>query len=601
MKKNKYNSNVKKYQSPGGYLRQHLTLPKFALAILPLVISANVQAVDFNFGNQSEVSSTLDMTLGYSTSFRTTKSDTVEANEQQYLSPGLNYTGEARDPEAGDMLTNMARITAELGMEWRNFGLVASANYQYDNEVMKDDAAVDVLGARTESSNAAKDYAGNALSVLDAYAYGAFDLGDSPLEVRVGKQVINWGESMFFINGIATQSPMDFNKFTTPGADLKEGYIGNPAVFASIGLGEESSLEMYYQWGWNRTELPPMDTFFGSEALGRGGDEVNGFGIPARAADIEAKDDGQFGAAFLSILGEMEYGVYYSHYHETLPMLAYDLSDPGMQYTFDQFLPNFSVNPNPAGTLCAVGEYTLGGTASGVPIAGACNTAFGVSQVWAEDQDMFGVSLATTLGDWSIAAEASFRPDQALWGDAFGKAYVNMNAGDDFATNIERHDTIHAAINGIYLGGPVSWLGLDAQVVLAQVGVDTISGDTSNLAVSSVITRDPDQAYTYNSALDGTFATLSPDSESYGAAFEWIGTWNVGSTAINLDIFAQHDFSGNSHWWGNFAEGRTLFATTVSATLANGLEAAISYSGNSLDTSDYEDQDTLALSANYKF
>ncbi|MEL0587413.1 MAG: DUF1302 family protein [Candidatus Thiodiazotropha sp. (ex. Lucinoma kazani)] len=52
-------------------------------------------------------------------------------------------------------------------------------------------------------------------------------------------------------------------------------------MYAQLGIGDESALEVYSQWRWNRTELPPMDTFFGSEALGRGGDELTSFGIPA--------------------------------------------------------------------------------------------------------------------------------------------------------------------------------------------------------------------------------------------------------------------------------------------------------------------------------
>jgi len=573
MKKNKYNSNVKKYQSPGGYLRQHLTLPKFALALLPLVIAANTHAMDLEFMGGSELTSTLDVTVGYATSFRTEDSDTDSVDELTNAFPGggLNATSEARDPNAGDMLTNLVRMTAELGMQWRNLGLVASANYQYDHEIMKDDAAKELFTADdTESSGDAKDNAGNVLKVLDAYVYGEFELGENPLEIRAGKQVINWGEGLFFLNGISVQNPLDFNKALTPGTDLKEVYIGNNALFAAMGIGEESSIEAYVQTEWNRTELPAMDTFYGSEALSRGASrEVTVAGVPVLEADQEARDDGQYGLAFMSTIGDIEYGIFYSRYHETMPLLHLDAA--------------------------------LNGTEASV---------FGMGQYYAEDQDMFGLSMATTLGDWSIAAEASFRPDQALWGDTFNKGYgfgafapgfyIDPTDAKDAGTNISRHDTLQIAVNGIWLGGGVDWLGLDAQVGLVQVGVETISGDTSQLALHNSITRG-DDVVGDPFASTAVISPLSADSEAYGIAAEWVGTWNKGSTAINLNIFAQHDIAGNSHWWGNFAEGRTQYAAGVSATIANDLEVGIKYAGITFADSDYEDQDTLNLTANYKF
>ncbi len=564
MKKNKYKSNMKNYKSPSG--RRHLgsQMPKMALAILPLVIAANAQALKFNFGE--EVSSNFDLTLSYATSWRATDADKSDLNSF-FDAGGLNYTADARDPDAGDTLTNLARATAEFSMDWRNFGVLVSANYQYDQEVMKNNSAVDVVTEESvDASDAAKDYAGNTLEVLDAYAYGEFEVGENPLEVRVGKQVINWGEGLFFVNGIATQVPLNFNKFSTPGAELKEVYIGNPAIYAQMGIGEASSVEAYYQWGWNRTELPPKDTFFGSEALGRGGDDTTVLGIPARLKDNEAKDSGQFGLAYHTEIGDVEVGAYYSRYHETLPMLLADGTE-----TFD----------------C---DYGLGNDENGDPILLGCNSIFGVSQTWAEDQDMFGFSAVSTLGDWSISSEVAYRPNQALWGDmlSLDRLYVNTQSGDDFLTNIDRHDTIHAAISGIWLGGPLDFIGVDSQVGLASIGMDHISGDRSNLSVASAITR-----------ADG-LSTLAPDAESYGAVAEWIGTWNTGSTAISLDLFVQRDFQGNSHWWGNFAEDRTLFSASLTANMGADWEASLSYAGNSFEDSDYEDQDTVGLAINYK-
>ena len=521
-----------------------LKIPGATLAVLPLVIAMNAHAIELDFGENSELSGNLDMTLGYAASWRAEDADPSDL-VSGYGARGLNYTGEARDPDAGNLITNIARVTGELSLDWRNYGLVTSGTYQYDHEIMRDGNAIDIFSETSrDPSDAAKDYAGNSLDLLDAYVYGSFEVGENanPLEVRVGKQVINWGEGLFFINGVATQVPLNFNKLTTPGAELKEAYIGNEAIYAQLGVGDESSLEAYYQWGWNRTELPPMDTFYGSEALGRGGTELISV-LPARDGDIEASDTGQWGIAYRTVLGDAEVGVYYSRYHDTLPLLEW---------------------------------HDVGGV----------NSIFDASQFWAEDQDMLGASIATTLGDWSFNAEVAYRPDQLLWTDFYRAGAIDANG-----RSVSEHDTVHASAHGIWLGGPIDFLGVDSQVVLAQVGMDYISGDRTLLSPNAVITRASDQA------------TITPDEFAFGAAVEWTGTWQAvrPGTDVSLDIYLQHDFAGNSHYWGNFAEGRTLYAASLTANVGSEWEAGLVYSGFTMSDSDYADQDTIGLSINYKF
>jgi hypothetical protein len=73
------------------------------------------------------------------------------------------------------------------------------------------------------------------------------------------------------------------------------------------------------------------------------------------------------------------------------------------------------------------------------------------------------------------------------------------------------------------------------------------------------------------------------------------------ATDISLDLFVQHDIKGNSHFYGNFAEGRTQASATVSALYGNNLEASIGYAMVDHEESDYEDLDTFNLAVNYKF
>ncbi len=83
----------------------------------------------------------------------------------------------------------------------------------------------------------AKDLACRDIRVLDAYVYGNFALNDgaNPLSIRVGNQVLSWGESTFIQHGINI-TPIDVGVARSPGAELKEAYIPVGMAWASLGV-----------------------------------------------------------------------------------------------------------------------------------------------------------------------------------------------------------------------------------------------------------------------------------------------------------------------------------------------------------------------------
>lgn len=497
--------------------------------VLGLSLSGQAAATELDFGPDSELSGNLDITLGYAASIR------AEDADQASWATAPNFLSDARVPDSGDLISNVFKGTAELGLDWRNYGFVGSASYQYDTEIMDDDS-IDFLGNPAPWTEAAKDYSGSSLDVLDAYVYGTFDVGENPLEVRVGKQVINWGEGLFFLDGVATQVPLNINKLVTPGAELKEAYIGVNSVYAQMGIGDSSSIEAYVQTDWERAEFPPRGTFYGDDAFFRGGNEVDPvLGMPMRDSDQEASDSGQWGVSGRTMLGDdTEVGLYYSRYHETFPFVKW--------------------------------------TGSGA-------SAFEAAQIWPEDLDMYGVSMATTLGDWSLNGELAYRPDRPL--------FTQLGIANAAGEGLEEHDTVSASVHGIWLGGAAP-MGIDAQVALVQFGADYIDGDLSNLAAHSAITKEPG---------------LTPDDLAYGVAAEWTGTWQAVRPGVDLSLglFLQYDIEGNSHFWGNFAEDRILGAATLTANVGNEWEASAGYSWTDMKNSHYDTQDVFNLSVNYKF
>ena len=206
--------------------RKRLTVAVFA-GLAGMLSQTSAQAVELNFGENSEVSGNVNFTLGYATSYRATDATSEALDVNNNLANGyttVNYLSEARFPDAGDRISNVFKLVTEADLSWRNYGFVGSVIQQYDTEIM-DEESVDFNGDAANWTRAAEKYAGNKLDVLDAYLYGSFDVGNNPLDLRVGKQVINWGEGLFFGDGVASQVPLNINNLVTPGSELKAAYL----------------------------------------------------------------------------------------------------------------------------------------------------------------------------------------------------------------------------------------------------------------------------------------------------------------------------------------------------------------------------------------
>ena len=537
-----------------------------------LLMSNPTQALQIPFNENSEFSGKLDITVGYATAIR------AEDRQPDPNALGKNELVEFRVPDKGDQFSNVYSAAIDFNLDWRNYGFVSSAAYQYDTEIMDGDAINPLstsliggsgVGSVGEWSDTAKDYAGNTFDLLNAYFYGSFDVGENPLEVRVGKQVINWGEGLFFVDGVSAQTPLNINKLTTPGTELKQAFVGTNAIYGQLGVGEAGSISAYYQAEWKRSEMPIAGTQYGVDPLYRGNSELiagsaAALGFPADVsyADKELKpdDSGQWGISYRDVFADdYELGLYYSRYHEKLAFFQ--------------------------STVDTAAVIATGGAAC------SFTSLFCAKHYWPEDIDMFGVSLATTIGDLAVSGEIAYRPDRPL---------VNLNDGIGAfgaapgALGKSEHDTINLTVNALWIGG-AGWFGIDNQQVLTQFGVDHISGDTSNVTVHQTVSRNGDS--------HALASTQTADSTAYGVAAEWTGTWTnvMPATDLSLAIFLQHDIEGYSHFYGNFAEGRTQLSTTLTANLGNEWEASVGYTRFDQDESDYEDLDSYQLSVNYKF
>ncbi len=172
---------------------------------------------------------------------------------------------------AGDLTSGNVKANHDLQATWRNFTLFARATEFYDF-VLDNNGSYNRFGI--DDNN--REEVGRDMRLLDLYLSADFDLGSLPVNVRAGKQVISWGEGTFIFNGINSVNPIDVSTFRRPGVQIKEGLIPVWALYGSVGLPFDLSLEAFYQLDWEPFALDPAGTPFASSDVANANSKFGG-------------------------------------------------------------------------------------------------------------------------------------------------------------------------------------------------------------------------------------------------------------------------------------------------------------------------------------
>ena len=307
----------------------HLIPPCTALRILAVAVCAAgpASAFDFQIG---DVDARLDLTVSVGGMYR------VKSAQPDLI--GLAAGGAQFSVNADDGNLNYSKgwvsapvlATADLDLRYQRSGAFfrASAFYDYINEERDRE--------RTPLSPEALDRVGSRFDMLDAYVWHNFRVGGAPVNLRLGRQVINWGESTFIPNGINVVNPVDVSMLRQPGSELRNAFLPVWLASVSAGITDNVTVEAFYQFRWKEIIIDPPGTYFSTnDFVGRGGDRVFlGFGslpddgdlgaIP-RGEDRRPTHAGQFGLAariYAPELNGTEFGLYFVHYHSRVPVLS---------------------------------------------------------------------------------------------------------------------------------------------------------------------------------------------------------------------------------------------------------------------------------------
>lgn len=317
----------------------------------------------------------------------------------------LNY-------KKGEQVSSVLKLVTDLEVKKDNYGALVRAKAWYDhnwetNRVHHGSSVDGYAGGTLSDRGFVNEAKFSGVSLLDAYAYGNFQLTNSDLTVRIGKQVLNWGESTFF-QGLNQTSPLDIPALRRPGAQIKEGLIPvETAYFSWAPRDQPLSIEGFYEWKFRPFVVDGCGTFFSTSDIGVDnscGASANlgpliafpdgSVGYMQRGRNRQAKDSGQYGfAANYNIESiDTKVGLFTTNLHSGIPIFSAFTSSPAHGPAQLQFLKYMFEYP--------------------------------------EDVRRYGLTLATNIpGGWSLGMELSHSPNLPVQINAVDMFYAAVGSG----------------------------------------------------------------------------------------------------------------------------------------------------------------------------
>ncbi|WP_438482917.1 DUF1302 domain-containing protein [Oleiharenicola lentus] len=498
---------------------------------LALGLAPAARAFVFELG---DAKGSFDTTLSFGGLYR------LNEPEPQYY--GLSSTfngvpGQQRSVNADDGNLNyrkgiaslLAKANHDLQIDYKNAGLFVRGYYFNDFENADGDRN------RTPLNSEARKLVARGGELLDAYVYFNPTVAGKAASLRVGRQVLSWGESTFIPNGVNSVNPIDVAKLRTPGSELKEALLPLNMVSGSLSLTDNLTAEAFYLLEWDRTRVDPPGTYFSTnDFVAKGGEKVYlGFGaIPdtsalgpiVRGPDNEPDTEGQYGVNLRYLaekLNNTEFGLYYMNYHSRLPAISARTPTTPINGTAAAQVAGAGLGANATFTT---GLATALGSAAAVPSAiqtlvgaaltnvsplalpaalqpfyptaqGAASQAlqqqFFIAAAtgnylieFPEDIHMTGVSFNTNLKGIALQGELSYRSNQPLQIDDVELLFAAISAiNPTFGPNNQIGN--YAGQLNTYIPGYTRHKVYTGQITATRVGRGILGADQSTLLVEA--------------------------------------------------------------------------------------------------------------------
>jgi len=544
--------------------RRHGLIAPAAAACWATMMCLPANAADFSRG---DVNLRWDTTVSYGQAWRVQERDCnliATANGGCGRSPNIDDGDLNYDT---DVFSKAFKALTEVSLDYGNFGAFVRASGLYDYEVENEDTQ------RTPLSKSATDLVGSYTRLLDAFAYARFDLGSMPSEVRLGRQVVSWGESTFIQNGLNAINHFDVSALRVPGSELKEAFLPQEMAVFNIQFSEMFSAQALYLLDWNETEPEPAGSYFstndfavpggekvvlgfgafsdeGVDFTSLGGTLISDFQQVKRLETREPDKQGQFGFNLKMYLPNFnngtEIGFYFLNYHSRLPLIS---GRTGSQLGIG----------NAFGALNAVGAAAQA-LAAGLPMQAAIATAAALGQ-----------QRAAQTGGNLTAAQAR---EYATIG-----ANTHLAGGDvtTQATNLATHE--YARTAGYFVEYPedIQLIGMSFNTQSQSTGI-AFQGEVAYRHDVPLQYDDVELLFAALAPFESGIATLRgqalPATCGAGAAATLTRCNQLGIFGLNSEIqgWGLHDT-----WQAQFTATRTFANILRASQMVVVFESAVSY------------------------
>jgi hypothetical protein len=376
-------------------------------------ICGNAGAFEIPTGNEN-LKLRWDNTIRYSLAYRTSEQD-------NQLLANANADDGDRNFKKNSVVGNRIDLLSEMDLVFKNdYGFRVSGAGWYDFAYQGD--------FTPNTSTATSNHLDNGLpragqlpkrandlylaggELQDLFVYGKADIGGMPLNVKLGRLTVYWGEGMLAggaIGGIDYgQSPFDLQKgLMLPGTEAKELFMPLTQIALQAQPTDKITVLGQYLFEWRRSRFPEGGTYLGFlDALDESGESlVIGPGQRVtRGDDITPNPLRNIGVGvrYRSDWLDGTVGVYYRKFADTMPQVA--------------IKPNAAVLPAAVGNalgytqLAATDPAPFAFSPLSIPdiIAGRMGNYY---TSYAENIDLLGISLNKTILGVSVGAELSYR------------------------------------------------------------------------------------------------------------------------------------------------------------------------------------------------
>lgn len=350
---------------------------------------------------------------------------------------------------APGLMTDRIDLLSILDLSGDDFGAQISLAAWYDSvyHTRNDDNAPTANATSVSPGHfvrATRNIDGQYAELGDTFAYANFVFWRTPVSLRVGRQTLLWGESLFYDNNsiAAAQAPIDYVKsITAPGSYSTNAYLPVNQILLTVQPAANVSLAAYYQLEGRADRLPGVGSYFSTTDIQGVGAE-RAFLQPGtqllHIADRPPSSNGQYGLSLRVTLGEINWGFYALRFGSKYPVVNIVNDQAGLPAYFHSIYP------------------------SGV--------------------NLYGVSFSTYFEGGNIAGEISTRHDMPLVSRLPISLYSSAPLQLPSAPGYSEGNTLQGRISSITTLPPSAlWQSADLSIELAASDLLTVTGGRANL------------------------------------------------------------------------------------------------------------------------